>query len=94
MPQNPCVLRPLLKNELERLVKKGVVTPVEEPTKWMNHAVITPKKDRQVRLCIGPQELNKALKREHFILPILVDNLHELRDASVLESRSRCMILA
>ncbi len=81
--RTPVSLRPLLKKELERLVNKGVIAPVEEPTEWISQAVITPKKDGQVRLCIDPQELNKALKREHFTLPTLDDNLHELRDAKV-----------
>ena len=76
-------VRPLLKNKLERLVNKGVITPVEEPTEWISQTVITPKKDRQVILCIDPKELNKALKREHFTFPTLDDNLHELRNAKV-----------
>ena len=74
-------LRPLLKKELGRLVNKGVITPVEEPKEWISQAVITPKKDGQVRQCVDPPEFNKALKRVHFTLPILDDKLHELKNA-------------
>ena len=53
--RTPVSLRPLLKKELKRLVNKGVIAPVEEPTEWISQAVITPKKDRLVRLCIDPR---------------------------------------
>ena len=36
------------------------------------------KKDRSLRIEIDPRELNKALQREHYTLPVLEDSLHEL----------------
>ena len=43
----------------------------------------TKKKNVRLRLCIDPQELNKALLREHYVLSILEDSLHELRHSRV-----------
>ena len=63
-------LKDNVKPSIMGLVNKGVITPVEEPIEWISQAVITPKKDGQVRLYIDKQELNKSLKREHFTLPI------------------------
>lgn len=79
----PISLKPKLKVELERLSKLGVIMPVDEPTPWVNQVVVSPKKDGKVRVCIDPRELNKALQREHFTLPILEDTLHELGQSRV-----------
>ena len=37
----------------------------------------------QLRLCIYPRELNKALQREHNVMTVLEDTLHELRHSTV-----------
>ena len=51
------------------------------PTPWVSQLVLTKKKNGQIRICIDPQELNKALLREHYTLPVLEDTLHEMRDS-------------
>ena len=35
---------------------------VEEPTPWVSQMAVTEKKDGSLRICIDPQELNKALQ--------------------------------
>ena len=45
--------------------------------------VATLKKNGKLRVCIDPRELNKALLREHYVLPVLDDTLHELRRSTV-----------
>ena len=72
----PIDVRPKLKAKLDRMTKLGVNTKVEGPTPWVSQLVIT-KKNGEVRVCIDPRELNKALLREHYTLPILEDTLHE-----------------
>ena len=42
------------------------------------------KKNGNLRICIDPRPLNKALKREHFQLPTLNDLLPELADSKVI----------
>ena len=44
---------------------------------------MTHKKDGSVRICIDPNELNKALLRERFTMPVMEDILHELKDARI-----------
>ena len=34
-------------------------------------------------MCLDPHELNKAIQREHYTLPILEDVLHDLRKSTV-----------
>ena len=55
-----------MKMELEKQVTKGVLTPVSEPPGWVNSMVVAAKRNGDIRICINPKDLNKALKREHF----------------------------
>ncbi|XP_048239742.1 uncharacterized protein K02A2.6-like [Haliotis rufescens] len=79
----PVALRSKLNTELDRLEKLGVIAPVSEPTPWVNQIAITQKKSGELRICLDPQELNKALCREHYTLPVLEDTLHELGKSRV-----------
>ena len=79
----PMSVRPELKTEPGRLVEKGVITRVDEPTPWVSQIVIAKKKQDGLRSCIDPPELNKALKREHYTLPMPEDVLHELGQSTV-----------
>ncbi|XP_014672358.1 PREDICTED: uncharacterized protein LOC106812875 [Priapulus caudatus] len=79
----PIAVRPKLKMELERLKELNVISPVEEPTPWVSQMVVAHKKSGALRICINPHELNKALLREHYTLPVLDDALHELSDSRV-----------
>ena len=74
----PLAVRPKLKSELECMTEAGIIVPVTEPTPWVSQMVATPKKNGDIRICIDPHELDKALIRERFTLPILDDALHEL----------------
>ena len=79
----PIALRSKLKDELDRLVNLGVIKAQEEPTPWLSQLVVATKKSGDIRICLDPKELNKALLREHFTLPILEDTLHELGQSKV-----------
>ena len=79
----PVAVRPKLKKELTRLINLGVITPVDEPTPWVSQMVVTEKKSGELRICMDPRELNKALLREHYTLPTLDDSLHELSNSTV-----------
>ena len=45
--------------------------------------VVTIKTSGDLRVCLDPQELNKALKREHFQLHMLDDILQNLSNAKL-----------
>ena len=57
----PVALKGKFKEELDRLIDVGVLTKVEEPTKWVSSAVVTAKSNGKVRVCIDPRPLNEAL---------------------------------
>ena len=60
----PFALRPRLKDELDQLTEKGVIAPVNEPTEWVSALALATKKSGELRICIDPRPLNKALRRE------------------------------
>ncbi len=65
----PCALKPKLKKELQRMVDLEIIEPVEKPTDWINALVIVSKPNGDLRICLYPRPLNKAIKRQHDHLP-------------------------
>ena len=39
-----------------------MITPVQQPTDWVSNLVVTMKNSRDLRVCLDPEGLNKALK--------------------------------
>ena len=79
----PFAIKPKLKVELERLTGICVLMPVDEPTNWVSNLVIATKESGDLRLCLDLQQLNKALKRESYPLPVIDDILPHLSRAKV-----------
>ena len=48
---------------------KGIIKKVGGPTAWVNSMVVNEKRSGKLRICIDPQDLNKAILREHYQLP-------------------------
>jgi len=69
----PVALKERLKEKLDTLIREGIIRKVEEPTEWVNSLVIVEKPDGDLRLCIDPKDLNKAIQREHYRLPTKAD---------------------
>ena len=98
-------LKGKLKEEIDRLIAAGVLTKVEEPTKWVSSGVVTAKSNGKMRVCIDPRPLNKALHRSHYPLLVIDDILPELGKEQVfskadlkdgflqieLDDESRCL---
>jgi len=60
----PVAMREHVKEELDRLVANGVITPVTEPTSWVSALLVVQKPGGQgVRICMDPKFLNAALQR-------------------------------
>ena len=87
----PEALREPLKNELVSLVEQGILAKVTEPTDWVNSLVCVTKSTGALRLCLDPKDLNRAIKRPHYLTPTLEDILPKLNGAicfSILDARS------
>jgi len=87
----PVALQGPLKEELDSLTKKGILSEVKEPTDWVNSCVCVTKPNRKIRLCLDPKDLNRAIKRPHRYTPTLEDILPKLSGAkffTILDTRS------
>ena len=82
----PVALREPLKSELNKLQTMNVIAQGEEPTDWVSNVVVARKKNGDLRICIDPHALNKALKWERYQLPTLEDILPELSKARVFST--------
>jgi hypothetical protein len=79
----PVAIRDKVKDELDRMVKLGVLSPVNEPRAWCHQMVVADKPDGRVRICLDPRLLNKYLRREEFQLPDFEAMAAELSEAKV-----------
>lgn len=65
------------------MVKRDIITPVTEPTEWVNQMSVQYRKTGKLRICLDPTPLNKVLKSEKYPLPVLDEILPELSQARV-----------
>ena len=77
----PIAMRAEMKAKLEEMEGKKLIAKVSEPTEWISNAVPVRKKSGALRCCIDPRNLNKAIKRNHHIMPNIEDVLPELNKA-------------
>ncbi len=67
--------------KLDEMVADGIITPVQEPTDWVSRMVVVGKPDGDVRICMDPSELNKAIQRQHFAVPTVEQLFSKLSKA-------------
>ena len=87
----PFALQDRLKQELDRLVEQNIVEKVDYPTDWVNSLVIVEKPNGKLRLCLDPKELNQAIKREHYHIPVIEEIVSKLDKAqyfSILDANN------
>ena len=76
-------VRDKLKDKLDELVAQGVITPVTAPTAWVSNLVVVDKPSGDIRLCMDPNVLNQAIRREHYPTPTLDEVTSRLSNAKV-----------
>ena len=73
----PIQLEATFKEEIESLVKQGILQEVKEHTDWVNSYVIVEKDTgnyhspnhtvkQKLRICLDPRDINEALERESY----------------------------
>ena len=68
-----------------------VVERVHAPTDWVNSMVIVTKPNGKLRICIDPRDLNRAIKREHYLMKTIEEVVTRMPNAklfSVLDASS------
>ena len=73
----PISICPKVKAELDRIVKFGVITPVDEPTDWVSLVAYAWKASGELCICLDPCDLNNAIGRDHHCIPTVDEVAHE-----------------
>ena len=66
-----------LLTEVKKLLQAGFIYLVED-SKWVSPVVVTPKKNRKLRVCVDYKLLNTTTKMDNFPLPFLDEILNEV----------------
>lgn len=79
----PLPLFKKTREELERMQKLGVISPVDEATEWCAPMVVVPKPSGNVRICVDLSELNRHVQREWHPIPSVEQTLAQLSGAKI-----------
>ena len=84
--QVPVHLRDLYRQEIDNMLKLGVITPVDKPSDWVNSIVLSETTNKKgeitkLRVCLDPRDLNKCIKREHYRTKTVDEVVTELKNA-------------
>ena len=79
----PIESKEAIDKELDYLIEEEIITEQVEPTPWVSSVTFPRKPNREVRVCLDPSNLNKAIIREHH-KPMMVEEIaQELAGATV-----------
>lgn len=87
----PFALHNRLKKELEKMEELNVIVKVTDPTPWVSSLILVEKKNGQLRICLDPRNLNKAICRSHYPIPtndFVRSKLHGASYFSTLDANS------
>ena len=91
-PRNvPIALKDRLKTELEKMEEMGVIIKQTEPKEWVNSLVLVVKPNKQLRVCIDPRDLNRAIYRQQFPMNTIekvATKLNKAKYYTVLDAKS------
>ena len=61
----PIESKEAIDKELDYLIEEEIITEQVEPTPWVSSVTFSRKPNGDVRVCLDPSNLNKAIIREH-----------------------------
>ena len=79
----PIKSKEAIDKELGYLIEEEIITEQVEPTPWVSSVTFPMKPNGEVRVCLDPSNLNKAIIREHHKLMTVEEIAHELARATV-----------
>ena len=90
----PVHVMPLYKAELDKMLAEDIISPISEPTDWVNSIVCNVRDlangEKKVRLCLDPRDLNKNIRREHYYsrtIDEILPQLHGKQYFSVIDTK-------
>ena len=91
--QTPCIpvpvcLKEAFKEEVDKVLKAGIIKPVHEATPWINSFILIKGKDRlgnlKLHICLDQRNLNKAVVREPYHFKTAEDTAHLIAKSCVM----------
>ena len=82
--KSPIQLRGKINAELDRMVELDVICPVNELTDWVSSIIYVQKADGNLRICLDPRDLNKALRRGQHHIPTIEELTYKFAGAKIL----------
>ena len=79
----PIESKEAIDKELDYLIEEEIITEQVEPTPWVSSVTFPRKPNGEVRVCLDPSNLNKAIIREHHKAMNVEEIAHELAGATV-----------
>jgi len=79
----PVALKKEVITKLKDLERRGVKETA--PTEWISNMVVVAKPGK-IRICLDPQELNKAIQRPKYQMPTLEELLPKLCEAKIFST--------
>ena len=79
----PIESKEAIDKELDYLIEEEIITEQVEPTPWVSSVTFLMKPNGEVRVCLDPSNLNKAIIREHHKPMTVKEITHELAGATV-----------
>ena len=84
----PIHLKEAFKTEIDKMLKAGVLKPLQQVTPWTSSFVLIEGNNKQgkpkLRICLDPTNLNKAIIRELYHFKTPGDISHLLADSTVM----------
>lgn len=78
----PAAVEQLVDEKLQRMLDQDIIEVVKDgATDWISPLLVVPKGKDDVRICVDMREPNKAIKREHYPMPVIETFLPKLKNA-------------
>lgn len=65
----PLAIMDAVKQQLDRMEQREVIVKSNGTSEWVSNLVVVEKANKTLRLCIDPQELNRNLRDENYLIP-------------------------
>ena len=78
----PIKYKEEIKKELAEMVWQGIIIKQTEPTPWVSNLTYPKKANGNLRICLDPKDLNKAIIHENHKAPTLEEITHVLTGAT------------
>ena len=77
----PFNLRDKIEKKLDELESMDILEKVNSPSQWVNPAVVVPKPNREVRLCVDTRQANCAVERERYSILTIDEVLQDMNNS-------------